>query len=61
MHAALASAIAGTEAQRIIVRTVAGDATVAVTVVGLRGTADDDDDDGDEEIDLWLEIPREAS
>lgn len=60
VHAALASAIAGTDAQRIIVRTVAGDPTVAVTVVGLRGTAADDDDDGDEEIDLWLEIPREA-
>ena len=58
VHAALAGAIAGTDAQRIIVRTVAGDTAVAVTVVGLRGTAADDDDDGDEEIDLWLEIPR---
>ncbi|MWB99868.1 hypothetical protein [Agromyces seonyuensis] len=59
--AELASAIGGTDADRIIVRTTA-DGTAALTVVGLKrrddvagdAVADEDDD----EVALWLEIPR---
>jgi hypothetical protein len=61
----LAEAVAGTTADRIVARTVAQDSDVAVTVVGLKtgdgrssalGPSDDE-----EEVDLWLEIPRSAS
>jgi hypothetical protein len=64
----LAAAIRDTETDKLIARTVPEGSDVAVTVVALSsnddghasalGSADDDDD----EVDLWLEIPRvEAS
>ena len=63
VHDRLAQAIAGSSADKVIARTVPDDSEVAVTVVGLHsaddatatalGEAGDDD-----EIDLWLEIPR---
>lgn len=72
VHAALARALAETDADRIIVRTVPEGSDVAVTVVGLRGdddesrllgVEDEDEDEDDEDEDdggivLWLEIPR---
>lgn len=64
---AVAAAIAETRTDRIIVRTVPRGADTAVTVVGLSSANDGihsalgDEPDGDEdEIDLWLEIPRNA-
>lgn len=57
----LAEAIAGSRADRIIARTAAEGSPVAVTVVGLRDSADGgttvDDTDG-LEVEFWLEIPR---
>jgi hypothetical protein len=59
----LALAIHETDADKVIARTVPEGSDVAVTVVGLR-TVDDDalalgqDSLEDEEVDLWLEIPR---
>ena len=63
----LASAIHGTDADRVIARTVPEGSDVAVTVVGLRSgdearrllghNSEDDDDEG---VALWLEIPRTA-
>jgi hypothetical protein len=64
VHDALAAAIAGADANKIIVRTVSEDSEVAVTVVGLRSAAQSEptdgvaDDDEDDEMTLWLEIPR---
>jgi len=64
VHNALAAAIASTSADKIIARTVAQDSDVAVTVVGLHSSDDGnasalgEDADVDDEIDLWLEIPR---
>jgi hypothetical protein len=60
----LAEAVAGTTADRIVARTVAQDSDVAITVVGLksgdgRASALGPDDD-EEEVDLWLQIPRAA-
>ena len=58
VHAALADAIRRADADKIIARTVPEGSDVAVTVVGLRtieGAVTDDDD----EMTLWLEIPRE--
>ena len=61
---ALAAAIHTTDADRVIARTVPEDGSVAVTVVGLR-EADDHarmlGQDEDEEVALWLEIPRFAT
>jgi hypothetical protein len=63
VHNALAAAIGASSSDKIIARTVAQDSEVAVTVVGLQ-SADDvtaalgDDSGVDDEIDLWLEIPR---
>jgi hypothetical protein len=58
----LAAAVAGTTADRIVARTVAQDSDVAVTVVGLKsgdGRASAlGPSDAEEEVDLWLEIPR---
>ena len=58
----LAQAIADSRADKVIARTVADDSDTAVTVVGLHSTdeagafgASAGDDD---EVDLWLEIPR---
>jgi hypothetical protein len=61
----LARALRGTVADRVIVRTVPGRSDVAVTVVGLR-TVDDEEvtllgGEPDDEVELWLEIPRAAA
>lgn len=61
----VADAVHSCRGDRIIVRTVV-DGPVAVTVVGLRTVAAadaehgalDEDDASDDEIELWLEIPR---
>jgi hypothetical protein len=63
----LAEALAATDADKLIARTVQEGNAVAITLVGLR-TADDgsasalgreyDDDEDEDEVDLWLEIPR---
>ena len=66
VHNALAAAIGSTSADKIIARTVAQDSDVAVTVVGLQSTDDanasalGEDSGVDDEIDLWLEIPRSS-
>ena len=60
VQARLAEAIASTSADKVIARTVPDDPQVAVTVVGLRSGADDAEG-LDDEIDFWLEIPRDAS
>jgi hypothetical protein len=57
----LAAAVASTSADRIVARTVAQDSDVAVTVVGLKsgdGRASALGPDDEEEVALWLEIPR---
>lgn len=59
----LAEAIHGTATDKLIVRTVPGPSTTAVTVVGLRmpddGAANALGVESDEdEVDLWLEIQR---
>ncbi|PJJ61767.1 hypothetical protein [Compostimonas suwonensis] len=59
----LAHAIHDTQTEKIIARTVQGDSPVAITVVGLS-TVDEGNasalgqDDSEDEVDLWLEIPR---
>lgn len=63
----LARAIGGTSADKVIARTVPEGSEIAVTVVGLHSV-----DDGnasalgqealvEDEVDLWLEIPRSVS
>ncbi|WP_104135599.1 MULTISPECIES: hypothetical protein [unclassified Cryobacterium] len=64
--AALALALEQTSADKIIVRTAADSATVAVTVVGLSSpdpavSALGPDSAGDDEVNLWLEIPRQVT
>ncbi len=60
----LALAIHETNADKIIARTVLEGSDVAVTVVGLRSIADGEsvalglDSLEDDEVDLWLQIPR---
>ena len=64
----LAAAIEGSAADKIIVRTADDSSPVAVTVVGLLSAGDDrasalgqnaqDGEDDDDQVDLWLEIPR---
>ncbi|MEO5919582.1 MAG: hypothetical protein ABIQ01_00420 [Pseudolysinimonas sp.] len=63
----LAEALRTTAADKVIARTVPEGSDVAVTVVGLR-TSDDGsasllghDSLEDEEVELWLEIPRVAA
>jgi hypothetical protein len=61
----LATAIGRTNADKIIARTSADSATIAVTVVGLSSpdpavSALGPDSSGEEEVDLWMEIPRQA-
>lgn len=63
VHEALAAALRRTNADKVIVRTVPEGSSVAVTVVGLRSSDDGSasllgDSLDDEEIELWLEIPR---
>ncbi|MCX7520989.1 hypothetical protein OSC27_01720 [Microbacterium sp. STN6] len=62
----LADAIRGTRTDRLIVRTVPHSSRVAVTVVGLSVPGDGHanalgPDSHDDEVDLWLEIPRHPS
>jgi len=60
----LALAIHETSADRVIARTVPEGSDVAVTVVGLRTVTDGEaaalgqESSEDDEVDLWLEIPR---
>ncbi len=59
----LAEALRGSSADKIIVRTVPEGSDVAITVVGLRTSEDGSasalgPSGDDDEIDLWLEIPR---
>jgi hypothetical protein len=59
----LADAIRGTTTDKLIVRTVPRSSKTAVTVVGLRMSDDGSAnalgaDTEDDEVDLWLEIPR---
>jgi hypothetical protein len=65
VHFSLADAIRSTRTDRLIARTVPEGSATAVTVVGLSVTGDGSasmlgEDDQDDEVDLWLEIPREA-
>jgi hypothetical protein len=63
----LALAIRGTTADKVIARTVPEGSDVAVTVVGLRSVDDGSasalgqDSSEDDEVDLWLEIPRTSA
>jgi len=58
----LAEALRTTAAHRVIARTAPPDSDVAVTVVGLSPSQEPEpaveDDEEDEEIALWLEIPK---
>jgi hypothetical protein len=56
----LAEAIRDADADTLIARTVPGDGNVAVTVVGLRSVESGAQDE-DDEVTLWLEIPRETA
>ncbi|MDR5700351.1 hypothetical protein [Agromyces aerolatus] len=59
----LAEAISTSNADRIIARTAADGSAIAVTVVGLLvpdGPSSVAGDAEDAEVELWLEIPREA-
>jgi hypothetical protein len=61
----LAAALRGTDADRVIVRTVPEGSDVAVTVVGLRNVDNGHasalgQESEDDEVALWLEIPRVA-
>jgi len=63
---ALADALRRTNADKVIARTVPEGSDVAVTVVGLRSSDDGSasllgDSDGDDEVELWLEIPRSST
>lgn len=55
----VATAIAATDAERLIVRTAPADGAVAVTVVGLMPSTDPDEP-GDT-VTLWLEVPRSVA
>lgn len=59
----LADALRRTNADKVIARTVPEGSNIAVTVVGLRSSDDGSasmlgDSLDDEEVELWLEIPR---
>jgi len=64
----LADAIHSNRSDRLIARTVPEGSDIAVTVVGLNSAGDGgasalgqhEDDDAEEEVDLWLEIPRKS-
>ncbi|MFW8745867.1 hypothetical protein, partial [Mesorhizobium japonicum] len=62
----LARALRGTDADRVIARTVPEGSDIAVTVVGLRESDEATrllgmHDDGEDDVALWLEIPRAAA
>ena len=62
----LADALKASRADKVIARTVSEDSDIAVTVVGLNSTDDghasalgqSDDDQEEDQVDVWLEIPR---
>ncbi len=62
----LADALKGSESDRLIARTVPEGSDVAVTVVGLTTSNDgsasalghESEDDDEDQVELWLEIPR---
>jgi hypothetical protein len=59
----LAAALTGTQADKVIARTVPEGSDIAVTVVGLKMSDDGQasllgDGLDDDEVELWLEIPR---
>lgn len=56
----LAEALRETTADKVIARTVPEGSEVAVTVVGLRSDSEGSllGHDGDDEVELWMEIPR---
>jgi hypothetical protein len=57
--AVIAREIGATTADRVVVRTAPHDETVAVTIVGLRNPYPDAvADDGEDDLELWLEVPR---
>lgn len=56
----VASAISESTGERVIVRTAPVSSHVAVTIVGLHSPASGDEDDEDD-VDLWLEIPRRST
>jgi hypothetical protein len=58
VHGELARGIAGSNADRFIARTVAEGSDVAVTLVGLHSPSGGAAGSEDEEIAVWLEIPR---
>ena len=63
---ALADALRRTNADKVIARTVPEGSDVAVTVVGLRSSDDGSasllgDSLDDDEVELWLEIPRASA
>ena len=72
IHSRLAEALHDSRADKLIVRTVESGSPVAVTVVGLRSgdgsvgprdavdTAAAESEGADDEVELWLEIPRAA-
>ncbi|MGA0568933.1 hypothetical protein ACO2Q7_16500 [Rathayibacter sp. KR2-224] len=72
IHARLAEALHDSRADKLVVRTVESASPVAVTVVGLRSgdgsvgprdavdTAAAESEGADDEVELWLEIPRAA-
>ena len=62
----IAAQIGETTADRVVVRTAQHDDAVAVTIVGLRaaeqhggGAVGDEQDEQDEQLELWLEVPRD--
>ena len=62
----LARALRGTDADRVIARTVPEGSDIAVTVVGLRESDEATrllgmHDAGEDDVALWLEIPRAAA
>ena len=62
VHDLLAKALRATTTDKFIIRTVPEGSATAVTVVGLREQPESGGyDDDDNEIDLWLEIPRVAA
>jgi hypothetical protein len=62
----LAQALLGVQTDRLIIRTVPEGSDTAVTIVGLRSVSEDAaalgalDEDAEDEVDLWLEIPRRS-
>lgn len=58
--AVVASSVASTKTERLIIRTAPLDSAAAVTLVGLSKPAPGSDDP-DDDVDLWREVPRSVS